>query len=69
LLLNDSYVDAYRQVAVQVGTHTDLKNIMQQSGIKMNMTDMNPGEPNDETFVKQVRFEGSECNFLFICKY
>ena len=42
-------------VAVQLhGTHTDLKNIIQQSGMKLNMTDMNPGEPNDETFVKQV---------------
>ena len=50
-----SYVDAYRMVAVQLhGTHTDLKNIIQQSGMKLNMTDMNPGEPNDETFVKQV---------------
>ena len=43
-------------VAVQLhGTHTDLKNIIQQSGMKLNMTDMNPGEPNDETFVKQVK--------------
>ena len=42
-------------VAVQLhGTHTDLKNIIQHSGMKLNMTDMNPGEPNDETFVKQV---------------
>ena len=42
-------------VAVQVGGSSDLKNIIQQSGMKLNMTDMNPGEPNDETFVKQVR--------------
>ena len=49
-----SYVDAYRMVAVQVGGSSDLKNIIQQSGMKLNMTDMNPGEPNDETFVKQV---------------
>ena len=41
-------------VAVQVGGSSDLKNIIQQSGMKLNMTDMNPGEPNDETFVKQV---------------
>ena len=51
-----SYVDAYRMVAVQVGGSSDLKNIIQQSGMKLNMTDMNPGEPNDETFVKQVKF-------------
>ena len=50
-----SYVDAYRMVAVQVGGSSDLKNIIQQSGMKLNMTDMNPGEPNDETFVKQVK--------------
>ena len=43
-------------VAVQVGGSSDLKNIIQQSGMKLNMTDMNPGEPNDETFVKQVKF-------------
>ena len=44
-------------VAVQIhGTHTDLKNIIQQSGMKLNMTDMHPGEPNDETFVKQVTY-------------
>jgi hypothetical protein len=50
-----SYVDAYRSVAVEAhGAHTDLKNIIQQSGMKLNMTDMNPGEPNDDTFVKQV---------------
>ena len=42
-------------VAVQVGGSSDLKNIIQQSGMKLNMTDMNPGEPNDETFVKQVK--------------
>ena len=42
-------------VAVQLhGTHTDLKNIIQQSGMKLNMNDMHPGEPSDETFVKQV---------------
>ena len=41
-------------VAVSIGAHTDLKNIIQQSGMKLNMTDMNPGEPNNETFVKQV---------------
>ena len=42
-------------VAVQLhGTHTDLKNIIQQSGMKLNMAEMHPGEPNDETFVKQV---------------
>ena len=68
--MNDSYVDAYRMVAVQLhGTHTDLKNIIQQSGMKLNMTDMNPGEPNDETFVKQVRFKVSEGKFPFICKF
>ena len=42
-------------VAVQLhGTHTALKNIIQQSGMKLNMNEMHPGEPNDETFVKQV---------------
>ena len=54
-LFTNSYVDAYRMVAVQLhGTHTDLKNIIQQSGMKLNMNEMHPGEPNDETFVKQV---------------
>ena len=64
-----SYVDSYRMVAVQIhGTHTDLKNIIQQSGMKLNMTDMHPGEPNDETFVKQVTYNikiprnNSACN-------
>ena len=57
-------------VAVQIhGTHTDLKNIIQQSGMKLNMTDMNPGEPNDETFVKQVRFLKFEGIFSFFEVY
>ena len=51
-----SYVDAYRMVAVQIGgANTDLKNIIQQSGMKLNMAEMHPGEPNDDTFVKQVQ--------------
>ena len=49
-----SYVDAYRMTAVSMGASSDLKNIIQQSGMKLNITDMNPGEPNDDTFVKQV---------------
>ena len=40
--------------AVSMGASSDLKNIIQQSGMKLNITDMNPGEPNDDTFVKQV---------------
>ena len=62
-----SYVDAYRMVAVQLhGTHTDLKNIIQQSGMKLNMTDMHPGEPNDETFVKQVTIKIPRNNFTCV---
>ena len=62
-----SYVDAYRSVAVEAhGAHTDLKNIIQQSGMKLNMTDMNPGEPNDDTFVKQVIYSVQN-TFLVVC--
>ena len=51
-----SYVDAYRMVAVQIGgANTDLKNIIQQSGMKLNMAETHPGEPNSDTFVKQVQ--------------
>ena len=44
-------------VAVQLSdTYTDLKNIIQKSGMKVNFGDIHPGEPTDVTFAKQAHY-------------
>ena len=56
-IVEELYVDAHRMVSVQLGgTITDLKNIIQKSGIKLNMAEIHPGEPTDVTFVKMSKY-------------
>ena len=56
-LFASSYVDAYRMVAVQLSdTFTDLKNIIQKSGMKLNLAEMSSYEPPEITLAKQAAY-------------